>query len=125
VPGVDNNSGMIEVSIQGNVDNVEVMLKRALAGQGVLIQGIEAMLTDAMHQTSRFIMVEREVLSTAIKEQDLGASGRVSKPSAAKIGNILGAEYLIKVVITEYNPNFSGKNWPRCHHWRRLGRYWF
>jgi curli biogenesis system outer membrane secretion channel CsgG len=107
---VENKSGVTEVSTKGNVGNVDVMIKRALSGQGVPVQGIEAMLTDSMFRTGRFTMVERQVLDSAIKEQDLGASGRVAKPSAAKIGNILGAQYLIKAVITEYNPNYSGRS---------------
>ncbi len=76
--------------------------------KGVPVDGIEAILTDSMLHSGRFRMVERKEIDATIKEQDFGASGRVSKPSSAKIGKILGAEYLIKAVITEYDPNFKG-----------------
>lgn len=71
-------------------------------GAMVPVQGIEAIITDVMHKTARFRMVERKVLDQAIQEQDLGASGRVAQPSAAKVGNILGAQYLLQAVVTNY-----------------------
>ena len=78
--------------------------------KGVPVDGIEAILTDIMLHSERFRMIERKEIDSTIREQDFGASGRVSKPSAAKIGKILGAEYLIKAVITEYTPDFKGSS---------------
>ena len=37
-----------------------------------------------------------------------GASGRVSKASAAKIGNVLGAQFGVKAAVTEYEPAAAG-----------------
>ena len=42
-------------------------------------------------------------------EQDLGESGRIAKQGAAKVGKMLGAEYLIQAVVNTYEPNVSGK----------------
>ncbi len=76
----------------------------------VPVDGIEAIVTDAMNRTARFRLVERTVLDNVLGEQDLAASGRVAQPSAAKTGNVLGAEYLVKVVVTDYETNVKGNS---------------
>jgi len=77
--------------------------------QQVPVNGIEAMITDVMQQTGRFRMVERNSVDEVLAEQNLADSGRVSKPSGAKIGKILGAQYLVQAVVTSYEPDFSKK----------------
>lgn len=69
-----------------------------------------AMLTDALMQSGRFIVVERPKLDAAIKEQDLGASGRINSQTALKIGQIVGAQYLIQGTVTEFEPGESGQS---------------
>lgn len=76
----------------------------------VPVNGIDAMITDILNGTGRFRIVEREVLNKLLNEQDLGASGRVAQPSAAKIGNVLGAKTFIKAVVTSYEPNYKGNS---------------
>lgn len=49
-----------------------------------------------------FDMLERERIGEVIAEQDFGASGRVKKETAAKIGEIAGAQYLVVGTITEW-----------------------
>jgi curli biogenesis system outer membrane secretion channel CsgG len=71
------------------------------AGQ-VPVNGIEAIVTDTLARTNRFRLVERQELENVMGEQDLAASGRVAGPSGAATGNILGAEYLVQVVVTNY-----------------------
>ncbi len=77
---------------------------------GVPVDGIEAILTDALHRSGRFRLVERVKVKNLLEEQDFGASGRVAKPSAAKIGRVLGAQYIIEAVVTHYEPNYEGKS---------------
>ena len=52
------------------------------------------MLTTALVGTNRYIVLERDVLSEVIREQDLGASGRVKAGTEAPIGEIEGADLL-------------------------------
>jgi curli biogenesis system outer membrane secretion channel CsgG len=59
-------------------------------------------LTTALINTGRFVVLERKALQEVMREQDLGASGRVSAETAAPIGRITGAEWMIKAAITEY-----------------------
>ncbi|TVO75521.1 CsgG/HfaB family protein [Sedimenticola selenatireducens] len=106
--------GVLEVQNTSSASSVNVMgpggtVTYQVGSGGVPVQGIEAILTDVMHRTGRFRMVERKVLGQTLKEQDLGASGRIAKPSAAKVGQVLGAEYLFQAVITNYESGVEEK----------------
>lgn len=59
-------------------------------------------LTTALINTGRFVVLERKALEEVLAEQDLGASGRVSPETAAPVGKVIGAEWLIKAAITEF-----------------------
>ena len=65
------------------------------------------MLTTEMSQAG-WDMVEREQLDKLLKEQDLGAGGRLDPSTAAPIGKILGADYLIIGTITEWGMKERG-----------------
>ncbi len=64
--------------------------------------GMSDMLTTALVNSGRYIVLERESLDTVLLEQDLGASGRVRQDTAAQIGEIEGAELLIVAAVTEF-----------------------
>jgi len=70
--------------------------------------GMRDMLTTALFNTSRFIVLEREQLNEVLDEQDLGASGRVKKGTEAKIGEIYGAELMITAAVTEFEGSKQG-----------------
>jgi curli biogenesis system outer membrane secretion channel CsgG len=70
--------------------------------------GMAEMLANALFATNRFIVLERQSLDDVIREQDLGASGRVRTETAAPIGEIEGADLLIEGTITEFEPGTSG-----------------
>ncbi len=71
-------------------------------------EGMRDMLTTALFNTNRFIVLEREQLDTVLAEQDLGASGRVKKETAAKIGEIYGADLIITAAVTEFEGTKQG-----------------
>ncbi len=102
---VDNNSSASSFTISTGAGNVDY----SSSTSGVPVNGIEAIVIDSLAQTGRFRLVERTELGSVLGEQDLAASGRVAKPSGAATGNVLGAEYLVQVVITDYEANTSGK----------------
>ena len=56
---------------------------------------LSGMLANELSATDKFRVVERSKLAPVLEEQDLGASGRVSKSSAAKVGKLTGARYLV------------------------------
>ncbi|MEW5902310.1 MAG: CsgG/HfaB family protein [Acidobacteriota bacterium] len=70
--------------------------------------GMQDMLTTALFNTNRFIVLEREQLDEVLKEQDLAAAGRVKKETAAPTGEIYGAELLITAAVTEFEGAAKG-----------------
>ncbi len=65
-------------------------------------RGAADMLTTEMVKMGSMDMYERDRLASVIKEQNLGASGRVDPSTAAKIGKIIGVQYIITGAVTEY-----------------------
>lgn len=55
-----------------------------------------------------FTVVERSKLEHALKEQDLGASGRIAHATAASIGRLTGAQYLVLGTVTAYEESVKG-----------------
>lgn len=95
---VDNSSGRGAYTITTGSSNIDF----GGYGNQVPMNGIEAIVTDTLARTGRFRLVERQELSNVLGEQDLAASGRVAQPSGAATGNVLGAQYLVQVVVTNY-----------------------
>ena len=65
------------------------------------------MLANELLSTGVFKVVERRKLDNVLTEQDLGASGRVSKNTAAKMGKITGAQYLITGSVSHFEESGS------------------
>ena len=101
---VDNNSSSNSYTVTTMMGEVNYSDSTA----GVPVNGIEAIVIDSLSQTGRFRLVERTELGSVLDEQDLASSGRVAKPSGAKTGNVLGAEYLVQLVVTDYEAKTSG-----------------
>ncbi len=70
--------------------------------------GMRDMLTTALFNTNRYIVLEREQLDTVMSEQDLGATGRIKQGTEAKIGEIYGADLIITAAVTEFQGSQSG-----------------
>ncbi len=70
--------------------------------------GMADMLNDALLQSNRFIVLDRQGLKDVLQEQDLARNGRVSQETAAPIGEVEGADLLIKGSVTEFEPGSAG-----------------
>ena len=81
---------------------------KAARGSREIGNGMSDMLADSLFNSGRFIVLERENIKEVIEEQDFGASGRVKKETAATIGEIEGAQLLIRGSITQFEPNCRG-----------------
>ncbi len=101
---VDNNSTSSSITVSSAFGQVNY----SDATTGVPVNGIEAIVIDSLAQSGRFRLVERTELSSVLGEQDLVTSGRVAQPSGAATGNVLGAEYLVQLVVTDYQNDVSG-----------------
>ena len=103
---VDNNSGSNSYTVSTMMGDINY----SDSSKGVPVNGIDAIVIDSLSQTGRFRLVERTELGNVLAEQDLAASGRIAKPSGAKTGNVLGAEYLVQLVVTDYEAKTSSTN---------------
>ncbi len=70
--------------------------------------GMADMLVTALAKTKKFKVIERSELKKVLEEQNLGLSGAVTPQSAAKIGKLLGVQYIIIGSINEYGTKSSG-----------------
>ncbi len=80
------------------------------AGQGSreIGEGMSDMLTNALFNTGRFIVLERENLDEVMEEQDRANSGRFKKETAAPKGELEGAELLIRGSVIQFEPKCRG-----------------
>ena len=69
---------------------------------------LQDMLIAELASMKALRVLERKELDAVIKEQDLGASGRISKKTRSKIGNITGAKYLVAATVSSFEKNTSG-----------------
>jgi curli biogenesis system outer membrane secretion channel CsgG len=60
------------------------------------------MLTNELAATSAFTIVERANLEPVLLEQDLAQAGRVDPGTAARIGELTGAQYLVQGSVSAY-----------------------
>ena len=69
---------------------------------------LSGMVTNELANTNEFRVVERSKLEPVLREQDLAASGRISKGTGAKIGELTGAQYLVLGTVTAFESNTEG-----------------
>jgi curli biogenesis system outer membrane secretion channel CsgG len=81
---------------------------RAGEGSSQIGDGMSDMLTNALFNTGKFIVLERERLDEVIEEQDRANSGRFKKETAAPKGQLEGAELLIRGSVTQFESKCRG-----------------
>jgi curli biogenesis system outer membrane secretion channel CsgG len=71
-------------------------------------EGMRDMMTTALFNSNRFLVIEREQLAEVIREQDLGASGRVKSGTEPVKGEIHGADLMVIASVTEFDTGTKG-----------------
>jgi len=71
-------------------------------------RGMRDMLTTALFQTSRYILLEREKLQGVVDELKAGTSDLFRKEATVPLGELEGAELLVTAAITGFDPGTSG-----------------
>ncbi|TCL64272.1 flagellar assembly T-like protein [Hydrogenispora ethanolica] len=71
-------------------------------------KGISDELTTALVNTQKFRVIEREQIDKVLQEQRFGASGMVDSNTAARLGKILGVQYLVMGRVTEFSFKSNG-----------------
>jgi len=87
---------------------VNKFTNKSARGGWKLGKGMADMLNTALFHSNRFIVLDRTDKDALLGEQDLGASGRIKKETAAPIGELEGAELLVTAAVTAFHPNASG-----------------
>lgn len=57
--------------------------------------GLQAMITTELARNPGARVIDRSALKAILEEQDLGASGRVDPATAARVGRLVGARYMV------------------------------
>ena len=73
-------------------DNAAMVRRDEFAAMTI---GMQIMLTNALATNPNVIVVERQRIQEILAEQNLGTSGRLDPSTAAKVGKILGAQYVL------------------------------
>jgi len=96
--------------VDGKQHRIAVSAFEFRAGQGSaeIGDGMTDMLTDALTNTGRFIVLERERMNEVMAEQDLADSGRFATETVAPKGELEGAELLVRGSITMFDPKCAG-----------------
>ncbi len=69
--------------------------------------GLAAQLVSELSRTKRFIVVDRFDLKAVLREQQMGLE-KLTKTGAPQAGQLLGAQYLIRGSVTQFEQNESG-----------------
>lgn len=95
---VENETAEVDGGVTG-------VIRDFVAGESeVPLAAIEELLMAAIFNTHRFDVVERQQIETVMSEQDFGTGGRVTEQSAAAIGRLLGAQYMLFTAVNEWTP---------------------
>ena len=73
-------------------DNAAMVRRDEFAAMTV---GMQVMLTNALATNPNVIVVERQKIQEILAEQNLVTAGRIDPGTAAKVGKILGAKYVL------------------------------
>ena len=74
---------------------IAIMDVAATNTSDVKSQVIYEYIVDVVNRSNRYTIVERSALQAAIKEMEISASGMVDDSTAAKIGKLAGAEFIL------------------------------
>ena len=68
--------------------------------------GLQQMLTTEFAQNPGLRVVDRSDIRRLLQEQDLGASGRVDATTAARVGRLVGARYMVMGGFVDFYGDF-------------------
>lgn len=82
---------------------------KAAKATGEIGTGLREMLVTALINSSRFRVVERQVLNALMQEQELSASGAAQQGAGGpQRGQLKTAELIVTAAVTEFEPQASG-----------------
>lgn len=103
VPTVPGPKRVVSV---GKFDSIGAF--NAKYGEWDIGGGLSAMLTTALAESGRFIVVERAQLRQITTEQELKASGVSNPETGPELGKLAGVQFLIFGAVTEFGADDRG-----------------
>lgn len=92
-------AGMAGLGAKGRLPTVGVLYFENASKQDKDLEGLAAgllgMMITGLGETGRYNVVERERIDEVLKELNLSASDKVDSETGAKIGKLIGAQYLV------------------------------
>jgi curli biogenesis system outer membrane secretion channel CsgG len=73
-------------------------------------KGISALLVTNLVKNGSYSVIDRDALSKVLAEQNFSNSNRADPASAARIGRVLGVDYIIVGTITEFGNETNKQN---------------
>lgn len=67
-----------------------------------LQKGLAAMMISELSANAQLRLVDRENIQSMIDEQNLGKDGRLDQATAAKVGKLVGAKYMVMGQFTDF-----------------------
>jgi len=71
-------------------------------------KGVSDILVNKLVEDGNFRVIERSKLEAILREQNLGASGKVDSSTAAQIGRLLGVDFMVIGSVTGFNIEQDG-----------------
>jgi len=106
---VDKTGGRKKASL-----NYQLGLLRRHAGSSdayshdSVLGGVRDLLTTALFQSNRFIVLERDAINDVLVEQEFSAQGQVGETSRIPTGGIEGAELIVVGALTGFDAGAAG-----------------
>lgn len=82
---------------------------QGVLGSAALGEGMTEILTTALVNSDRFVVLDRQNLKEIVGEQGLAMTGLVNEQTGVKTGQMAGAQFFIKGAVTEFNPEAGGR----------------
>jgi len=73
-------------------------------------EAIAAQLTTALERSDCFVVADRMALADVLREQEIGMAGVATRETAARAGQMIGVQILVKGEITEFDPGQKGNS---------------
>ena len=82
------------------------------SGRGGARAASEVFTTELV-KSGQFRMMERARIDDILSEHNLGQSGAVDSATAARVGRLIGVEYMLVGAVTKYGADVAGGTTPR------------
>ena len=111
-PIIDKSGDSGNRSLTTHIGRMRGETNSSSINKDAVLGGVRDMLTTALFNSNRYIVLERENINDAIVEQDFSHSRKAGEASHIPTGMIEGAELLVIGSLTAFKPAKEGGGFP-------------